>query len=81
MVNYLWLINVNNKVNMDINHLSIYIYIYIIFNHLMIIWSILKKAVKSLNINMDKNHLIWLIEIWIEMVIEYRDIQDININH
>ena len=79
MVNYLWLINVNNKVNMDINHLSIYIYI--IFNHLMIIWSILKKAVKSLNINMDKNHLIWLIEIWIEMVIEYRDIQDININH
>ena len=79
MANYLWLINVNNKVNMDINHLSIYIYI--IFNHLMIIWSILKKAVKSLNINMDKNHLIWLIEIWIEMVIEYRDIQDININH
>ena len=47
----------------------------------MLIWSILKKAVKSLNINMDKNHLIWLIEIWIEMVIEYRDIQDININH
>jgi hypothetical protein len=47
----------------------------------MIIWLIWKKAVKSLNINMDINHLIWLIEIWIEMVIEHRDIQDINLNH